>query len=66
MLTPDPVKKWSDQNDVDYIAANLTVFVDVVDNLEKDAGYFMTMSVRFENIGAHIVTAGSWKIYFYT
>ncbi|KAH3869272.1 hypothetical protein DPMN_032435 [Dreissena polymorpha] len=65
-LSQGPVKKWSDQKDVDYIAANLTVFVEVVDNLDKDAKYFMTMSVRFGNIGAHNITAGSWKIYFYT
>jgi len=42
------------------------VRVGVLDNLNKDEDFYMTMEVSFTNTGQRDIEDGDWKIYFYT
>ncbi|XP_053390345.1 uncharacterized protein LOC123562093 isoform X1 [Mercenaria mercenaria] len=56
---------WSDQSVIDYIADNVKVNVDVIDNLEKEENY-MRIQLRLRNNGGIDIPRGTWRIYFYS
>ncbi|XP_033725870.1 uncharacterized protein LOC117315681 [Pecten maximus] len=61
-VTPDPVLKPADQTEINFIADNLDVKLEVVDNLQNDVSVRMRLSLN--NIGGSPIGASSWNVYF--
>ncbi|XP_069102366.1 uncharacterized protein [Argopecten irradians] len=61
-VTSDPVLRPADQDDIDYIATNLVVKQEVVDNLLNDVTVKLRLSLN--NTGERTVHASNWNIYF--
>ncbi|XP_052788332.1 uncharacterized protein LOC128223112 [Mya arenaria] len=49
-----------------YIAENLLVHVEVVDNLNKDEKKYMTIKLELTNNGSMNIPSCAWRIYFYS
>ena len=52
------------QSDVDYIASNLDVQFDVIDNLQDGTASFIA-DMSLKNAGAAPIKGGNWKIYMF-
>ncbi|XP_045212514.2 uncharacterized protein LOC123563659 [Mercenaria mercenaria] len=61
----DEPPQWSDQSLIDYIADNINVHVEVIDNLEKE-DKFLPVKLQLRNDGSINVPGGTWRIYFYS
>lgn len=55
----------STQADLDGIAKNIQIKVDVADNLQFNGGKHL-FRVKFENKGSRSLSGTNWKIYFYS
>ncbi|XP_052764645.1 uncharacterized protein LOC128206309 [Mya arenaria] len=65
-LNKEVARPVVEQYMLNYIAENLLVHVEVIDNLNKDYNNYMTVKLELTNNGSMNIPSSAWRIYFYS